>query len=64
MMMAATLGKGTVGGTTGDPQLAKLAEHQIKSAAVKTERHLMIGKRVDRKFLKKLMERMRNEECM
>ena len=36
MMMAATVGKGAVGRITGDPQLARLAEHQIKKAAVKT----------------------------
>ena len=45
-MMAATVGKVDVGRITGDPQLAKLAEHQIKKAAVKTKRHLMCGKRV------------------
>ena len=58
MMMAVTVGKGVVGRITGDPQLAKLAEHQIKKVAVKTERHLVSGKRVNRKFVKKLIERM------
>ena len=65
MMMAATLGKGTVGRITSDPQLAKFGLNiNIKNAAVKMERHLMSGKRVNRKFLKKLMECMRNEECV
>ena len=58
MMMAATVGKGAVGRITGDPQLATLGENQIKKAAVKTERHLMSGKRVNKKFVKKLIERM------
>ena len=53
MLMAATVGR-----ITGDPQLARLAEHQIKKAAVKTERHLMSGKRINRKSVKKLIERM------
>ena len=58
MMMAVTVGEGAVGRITGDPQLAKLAEHQIKKVAVITGRHLVSGKRVNRKFVKKLIERM------
>ena len=58
MMMAANVGKDAVGRITGDPQLARLAEHQIKRAAVKTERHLMSGKRVNRKFVKSLIQHM------
>ena len=33
MMVVATVGKGAVGRITGDPQLARLAEHQIKKAS-------------------------------
>ena len=50
MMLAASAGKGAVGRITGDPQLARLAENQIKNAAVKTERHLMKGRRVYKRF--------------
>ena len=55
MTMGATVGKGRI---TGDPQLARLAEYQIKKGAVKTERHLMSGKLVNGTFVKKLIERM------
>ena len=58
MMLAANVGKDAVGRITGDPQLARVAEHQIKRAAVKTERHMMSGKRVNRKFVKSLRQHM------
>ena len=58
MMLAASAGKGAVGRITGDPQLARLAENQIKNAAVKTERHLMKGRRVNKRFVKKLVDHM------
>ena len=55
---AALLGRGAVRRLTGDPQLSRLAEQHIKRAAVETERHLMNGKRVTGKFVRKLIHRL------
>ena len=44
---------GAVRRLTDDPQLFRLAEQHIKRAAVETERHLMNGKRVNGKFVRK-----------
>ena len=55
---AALLGRGDVPRLTDDPQLSRLAEQHIKRAAVKPERHLMNGKRVNGKFVRKLIHRL------
>ena len=50
---AALLGRGAVRRLTDDPRLSRLAEQHIKRAAVEIERHLMNGKRVNGKFVRK-----------
>ena len=50
---AAFLGRGVVRRLTDDPQLSRLTEQHIKRAAIETERHLMKGKRVNGKFVRK-----------
>ena len=55
---AALLGRVVVRWLTDDPQLSRLGAQHIKRAAVETERHLMNGKRVIGKFVRKLIHRL------
>ena len=52
------LGRGVVRRLTDDPQLSRLTEQPIRRAAIETERHLMNGKRVNGKFVRKLTHRL------